>query len=251
MLITTNRGFSDDIERGANGWTHSGTSDNWHQTAHRSQSSSHSWYCGVENSWQYTNENTARLVTPYFVSGESARVSFDQWYNVELDYDYCMPEINNGSDFWTPLASYTGTNSNWEHVQFPLADWSGQTIRIGFRFLSDGGVTAEGWYLDNLLCEPYLSGVAEPGRSVQVQYAKLEIHSPAFRTASIAYAVPAGRSARLAAFDVNGRLVGEIANRLTGAGHAAWNLAGVEAGAYFVRLSDEASSKVVKVVVAK
>lgn len=251
LLVTTNRGFSDDMERGANGWTHSGTSDNWHQTAHRSQSPSNSWYCGSEGSWQYTSENDARLVTPYFVSGDSARLAFDQWYNVEQDFDYCMPEINNGSRFWVPLASYTGTNSDWEHVTFSLADWSGQTIRVGFRFLSDNSVQAEGWYIDNLLFEPYLSGVAEPGRGAQIRSAKLEVRSPAFRTAAIAYAVPAGRYARLAAFDVNGRLVGEIANRLTGAGRATWDLAGVEAGAYFVRLADETSSKVVKVVVAK
>jgi hypothetical protein len=251
MMVSTDRGFSDDIERGANGWTHSGTSDNWHQTAHRSQSPSNSWYCGSEGSWQYTAENDARLVTPYFVSGDSARLSFDHWYDVEQDYDYCMPEINNGSKYWIPLASYTGTNSDWEHVQFPLADWSGQTIRIGFRFLSDNSVQAEGWYIDNFLFEPYHTGVSEPGRGTQSPIARLEVHSPAFRTASIAYAVPAGRSARLAAFDVNGRLVGEIANRLTGAGRATWNLAGVEAGAYFIRLADETSSKVTKVVVTK
>jgi hypothetical protein len=77
------------------------------------------------------------------------------------------------------------------------------------------------------------------------------VRSPAFGTAAIAYAVPVGRTARLAAFDVDGRLVGEIANRLTGTGRATWNLAGLEAGAYFVRLSDEASSEVTKVVVAK
>jgi hypothetical protein len=251
IMVSTNRGFSDDVERGANGWTHSGTSDNWHQTTHRSQSPSSSWYCGSEGTWQYTAENDARLVTPYFVSGDSARLSFDQWYNVEVDYDYCMPEINNGSKFWIPLANYTGTNSDWEHVQFPLADWSGQTIRVGFRFLSDNSVFAEGWYIDNFLFEPYQTGVAEPGRGAQIRSARLEVRSPAFRTASIAYAVPAGRCARIVAFDVNGRQVCEIANRLTGAGRATWNLAGVEAGAYFVRLSDESSSKVTKVVVAK
>ena len=251
MLVTTNRGFSDDVEKGTNGWTHSGTSDNWHQTSHRSQSPSNSWYCGSEGSWQYTAENDARLVTPYFVSGDSARLSFDQWYNVEQDFDYCMPEINNGSKFWVPLANYTGTNSDWEHVQYPLADWSGQTIRIGFRFISDNSVFAEGWYIDNLLFEPYLSGVAEPAPGAQIRSAKLEVRSPAFRTASIAYIVPAGRCARLAAFDVNGRLFSEIAGRLTGTGRAMWNIAGVEAGAYFVRLSDESSSEVTKVTVAK
>ncbi len=251
LMVTTNRGFSDDVERGDNGWTHSGTNDNWHRTTHRSQSPTSSWYCGVEGSWQYTGENIARLVTPYFVSGDSARLSFDHWYEVELDFDYCMPEIYNGSRFWIPLANYTGASTDWEHVQFPLADWSGQTIRVGFRFLSDGNVTAEGWYIDNFLFEPYLSGVAEPGRGVQIPGAKLEVRSPAFGRADIAYAVPAGRSARLAAFDVNGRRVAEIANCLTGAGHATWNLAGLEAGTYFVRLTDDVSSQVSKVVVAK
>jgi hypothetical protein len=251
LLVTTNRGFSDDAEQGANGWTHSGTGDNWHQTAHRSQSPSHSWYCGVENSWQYTSENDARLVTPYFVSGDSARLTFDHWYNVEPGYDYCTPEINNGSQFWAPLASYTGASSDWEHVSIPLAGWSGQTIRIGFRFLSDYNVTAEGWYIDNFLFEPYAAGVSELRPGTELRSARLAVTSPAFGRASIAYAVPAGRSARLAAFDVNGRLVAEMANRLTGAGRADWNVAGLEAGAYFVRLSDETSSKVVKVVVAK
>jgi hypothetical protein len=251
LMVTTNLGFSDDIERGDNGWTHSGTNDHWHQSAHRSQSPSNSWYCGVENSWQYTSENDARLVTPYFVAGDSARLTFDHWYNVEQDYDYCLPEINNGSQFWAPLASYTGASSNWEHVSIPLAGWSGQTIRIGFRFLSDYNVTAEGWYIDNFLFEPYAAGVSELRPGTELRSARLAVTSPAFGRASIAYAVPAGRSARLAAFDVNGRLVAEIADGLTGAGRADWNVAGLEAGAYFVRLSDEASSKVVKVVVAK
>jgi len=251
MLVTTNRGFSDDAERGANGWTHSGRGDVWHQTTHRSQSPSNSWYSGVEGSWQYTNENDARLVTPYFVSGDSARLSFDHWYNVEQGYDYCMPEVNNGSQFWVPLASYTGASSDWEHVQLPLADWSGQTIRVGFRFLTDANTTAEGWYIDNFLFEPYSSGVSEPRPGTELLTARLEVKSPAFGRTSIAYVVPAGRNARLAVFDVNGRRVAEIAGRLTGAGRATWNLNGVEAGAYFVRLSDERTSKVAKVVVAR
>jgi hypothetical protein len=251
LLISTNRGFSDDMERGANGWTHSGTSDNWHQTTHRNQSPSSSWYSGSEGSWVYTNENDARLVTPYFVSGDSTRLSFDHWYDVEVDYDYCMPEINNGSKFWVPLASYTGASSGWQHAAFSPDDWSGQTIRFGFRFLTDPNTTAEGWYLDNLLCEPYRSAVAEPAPGAQLRSTKLEVRSPAFRTAAISYAVPSGQCARLAAYDVNGRLVAEIASRLTGAGRADWNVAGLEAGAYFVRLSDETASKVTKVVVAK
>jgi hypothetical protein len=251
LMVSTKRGFSDDMERGDNGWTHAGTRDGWHQTTHRSQSPATSWYSGAEGSWQYTNENDASLVTPYFVAGDPAALSFDNWYNVEQDYDYCLPEINNGSNFWIQLASYTGTNSDWQHTQFPLAAWSGQTVRVRFRFLSDYNTTAEGWYIDNFLFEPYTAGVAEPRPGTGLFSLKLEARSPASRAAAIAYALPAGRTARLSAFDVNGRLVARIADGLTGAGQATWNLAGLDAGAYFVRLADETSSKVTKVVVAK
>jgi hypothetical protein len=251
LLVTANRGFADDMERGENGWTHSGTNDHWHQTTHRSQSPSNSWYCGSEGSWQYTNENDARLVTPYFVAGDSARLTFNQWYNVEQDYDYCIPEINNGSQFWVPLATYTGTNSDWEHVELPLGEWSGQTVRVRFRFLSDYNTLAEGWYIDDFLFEPHQTGVAEPRPGARIRGAKLDVRSPAFGRTSIAFAIPAGRTGRLTAFDVNGRQVAEIAGHLTGTGRVTWDLAGVEAGAYFLRLSDEESSQVTKVVVAR
>jgi hypothetical protein len=251
LYVSTNRGFSDDMELGVNGWTHSGTRDNWHQTAHRSQSPSKSWYCGVEGSWAYTDENDARLVTPWFTSGDSSQLSFDHWYNVEIDYDYCMPEVNNGSKFWIPLANYTGASSNWQHVTFPLDAWSGQTIRVAFRFLSDPGTTAEGWYVDNFLCEPYQTGVAEPAPGAEIRSPKLEVRSPALRTAAVAYALPAGEHARLDVFDVNGRRTRTIADKLTGSGRLAWDLARVEAGTYFCRLVSEAGSTTAKVVVTK
>jgi hypothetical protein len=251
LNITTGHGYADDMEAGENGWTHSGVSDNWYQTANRSQSPANSWYCGLDGSWQYTNQADARLVTPYFTSGASAQLSFYQWTEVATG-DYCMVEVNNGSKFWDLLEYYNGASGGWEQrMIYPLTDRSGQTIRARLRFLSGYSGTAEGWYVDDFLCEPYQAGVAEPASGLQVPGAKLEVRSPAFRNAGIAYVVPAGRSARLAAFDVNGGLVAEIASRLTGAGHTVWNPAGVKVGTYFVRLSGEASSKVAKVVVAK
>ncbi len=256
LNVSTNRGFSDDMERGVNGWTHSGTNDHWHQTAHRSQSPSNSWYCGAEGSWQYTNENDAKLVTPWFTAGDSSQLSFDHWYNLELNYDYGIAEINNGSPFWLPLASYTGASSSWQHVTYPLASWSGQTVRVAFRFLSDYNTIAEGWYLDNLLCEPYQTGVAEPAPGVEARNPKLEIRSPALHTAAVSYALPAGQHARLDIFDVNGRRTTTLSDKLTGSGRLAWNLTDangrkVEAGTYFCRLVSGAGSTTAKVIVTK
>jgi hypothetical protein len=248
LNITTNRGFSDDFEGGVNGWTHSGTRDQWHQTTHRSQSPSTSWYCGTEGTWRYTDENDARLVSPWFTSGDAAQLSFDNWYNVEVNYDYCMPEVNNGSKFWVPLASYTGSNSNWQHETIPIDAWSGQTLRCGFRFISDPNTNAEGWYFDNVLVEPVQTGVAEPGPRVTL----LEPNSTiAASHSEIAYAVPAGQSARLCVFGVNGRLVARIADHLTGSGRVTWDLANVQAGTYFVRLAGGTQDRVTKVIVAR
>jgi hypothetical protein len=251
LYITTNRGFSDDMELGVNGWTHSGTRDNWHQTTHRSQSPSHSSYCGLENSWLYSDENDAKLVTPYFTAGDSAQLAFDHWYNLEPNYDYGMPEINNGSPFWRPLATYTGASSNWQHVTFPLASWSGQTVRLRFRFISDSNTTAEGWYVDNFRCEPFQTGVAEPAPGAEIRSPKLEVRSPALHTAAVAYALPAGQHARLDVFDVNGRRTKTLSDKLTGSGRLAWDLSRVEAGTYFCRLVSEAGSTTAKVIVTK
>jgi hypothetical protein len=250
LNVTTGRGFADDMEGGDNGWTHSGVSDNWHQTANRSQSPANSWYCGTDGSWQYTNQTDARLVTPYFTAGDSAQLLYGQWYEVGSG-DYWMLEVNNGSRFWDLVDYDNGASGGWEPRNYLLSAWSGQTIRTRFRFLSGYSGTAEGWYLDDFRCEPYQAAVAEPTPGAAVRSARLEVRSPAFGAAAIAYAVPAGRLARLAAFDANGRLVAEIAGRLTGSGHAAWNLAGVKAGTYFIRLSGEASSEVAKVIVTK
>ena len=250
LYITSHPGISDDMEHGIGGWTHSGVADNWHQTTYRSLSPTTSWYCGLENTWKYANQVDSRLVTPYFTAGDSANLTFDQWYSVNSG-DYCVLQVNNGSRFWPLLDYFSGSNGDWEGTNYLLEQWSGQTIRLGFRLVTNSSSVSEGWFVDDVLCQPYVPGVAEPGAGKPIMSAKLVVGSPAYRTAAIAYAVRAGHSARLAAFDVNGRLVAEIASHLTGTGRARWDLAGVDAGAYFVRLWDETSGNVTKVVVAK
>jgi len=250
LHITTGYGFADDMESGENGWTHSGVADNWYQTGNRSQSPANSWYCGVDGSFKYTNQNDARLLTPYFTSGSAAQLRFGQWTEVATG-DYCALEVNNGSKFWDLQDYYNGASGSWEERVNPLPDRSGQTIRTRLRFLSGYSGTAEGWYIDDFLCEPFQAAVAEPKSAPQFAGAKLAVRSPAFRSAGIAYSVPPGRSARLAAFDVNGRLVAEVGSHLTGAGQVTWSLAGVKAGTYFVRLADRVSSQVAKLVVTE
>ena len=67
---------------------------------------------------------------------------------------------------WTPLCGkfthsgginqdvdnplYDGTQSTWVKEQIDLTNYIGQSIKIRFKLVSDGGVNADGFYFDDL-----------------------------------------------------------------------------------------------------
>jgi hypothetical protein len=169
VMISTSAGFADDMEHGQNGWTHDGIRDYWHQSNYRSHSPSNSWYCGNEAGHQYVNEMDARLYTPYFRVGDSAWLMFWHYYQTEENYDFALVEVNNGSLFWSQLASYTGTSGGWEPVLLDLNPFRGQTVRIRFRFISDYNTLAEGWYIDDFAAGiPLALSEAKPPATLSV-----------------------------------------------------------------------------------
>ncbi len=151
LNIASQPGFADDMESGEGDWTHGGIRDYWHLSTYRSNSPSTSWYCGNEAGHQYINEMDARLYSPFFTIGHPARVSFYHYYATAATYDQCVVEINNGSPFWYPVASFAGSNGNWELVELDLSEFLNQTVRLRFRLISDYSGVAEGWYIDDFL----------------------------------------------------------------------------------------------------
>ncbi len=250
LQATANVGFTDDMESGDNGWTHSGTGDNWHQTTHRSQSPTHAWYCGNEGTWRYSDQTDMRLVSPWFTVGDSATLEFDHWYATEVDYDYMYVDVNNGSRFWWTLAVYNGSSGSWQRQTYPLGQYAGQTLRCRWRFVSDYNTNDEGWYVDNVSVTPYTTGVEEPGAGLRG--AKVAARTLAKDRVELAYSVPAGRTADLTIYDADGRLVARPGSRLEGAGTATWSPGReVGSGTYFVRLTGAGANPVVKFVVVR
>jgi hypothetical protein len=252
--ITATPGFSDEMETGINGWTHSGIGDQWHQTTHRSQSSSHSWYCGTEGGWQYTNENDASLITPYFTLGSITQVGFYHYDTTELGFDYGMAEINNGSEFWSQLASFTGSSHGWQQALYDVPDYGGQTVRVRFRFMSDYNVTAEGWYIDDFYGGPMMAVAEKPANPTEVL--KLDVRTPVSSAAQIRYEIPLGVTGSVTVYDASGRLVKTLANDFRGTGTATWNLKDAQGGAakngcYFVHLNAGNNQAMSKLVVTR
>lgn len=254
LNVTVNPGFADGMEDSTNGWTHSGTGDHWHQTTHRSQSPTHSWYCGTENTWQYTNENDASLVTPYFTLDSLSEVGFAHWYATELNCDYGIAEINNGSQFWSQLGSFTGSSNGWHDTTYQVPDYGGQTVRVRFRFLSDYSNTAEGWYIDDFSAGG-LTGVAErPANPAGAL--KLAVRNPVNSAAQIRYEIPLGKTGSITVYDASGRLVRAVANGLRSAGTATWDLKYAQGGSarngcYFIHLNAGNNQAMSKLVLAK
>jgi hypothetical protein len=142
--------FFDDMESGEGGWTHSGTSDEWHITTHRSYSGDHSWYCGNEGFWLYDMDFTAYLTSPLLLIRENQILQFWTWHYIESGWDYAFCEINPGNG-WRELGMVTGQSGDWVQKTYDLSEYAGDTAQIRFSFFSDYDWNQfEGWYIDDV-----------------------------------------------------------------------------------------------------
>ncbi|MDA1043791.1 MAG: hypothetical protein O3C57_01065, partial [Verrucomicrobia bacterium] len=177
------RGMRENVENGTNNWTHSGANDVWHISNFRSYSGSNSWYFGSDLSRRYPDSAKASLTSPPIHIPPQAAFSFMQWLHTEElqdpqhAWDAAIVEIstNAGLSFTqiapvggypyrmfghpaSPFANETpclaGTGG-WERITFDLAAFAGHFAQLRLQFGSDGFVTEEGWYVDDLEVTPY------------------------------------------------------------------------------------------------
>lgn len=244
FIITSTAGFSDDIESDTGGWSHSGILDHWHITTHKSNSPTHSWYCGLENSWQYMNENDASLMTPYFVSTPDSSLYFYHQYSLETGWDYGFVDVDNGSGWWQTLAEVNGVQSSWIQNTYSMSAYNGQTVRVRFRFISDYSVTQEGWYVDDIRI-PIVVGIDEIGSSGDLAALALRVYpNPFSAKLDIRYQPGKNKETHLNIYDASGRLVRGFMQLNDGSStgtEITWNGTDergskLPAGVYFVRL---------------
>jgi len=102
-------------------------------------------------------------------SAIGANVTFNAKWDIENNWDYTQFEVstNNGSS-WTPQCGkftnsgstnggqptgeplYDGTQNDWIFEEIDLSDYVGESILVRFQFESDGGVSGDGFYFDDL-----------------------------------------------------------------------------------------------------
>ena len=188
-LIVGRVGMFYNVESDTDGWQHGGQNDLWHVTSRSYHSPSHSFYSGNE-SGSYSNNMDAWLMSPIVVLGENAQLSLWTRYELENGYDHGYVEISaDGGQTWTQLDEISGEQQNWVQKTYDLSTIPMGTVAyIRFRQTSDGSVTREGWYIDDIAVTPPATppllalsqievidsagnnnGVMDPGESIILQ----------------------------------------------------------------------------------
>ncbi len=167
--------FVDDIESGADNWTHFAQTgvDHWVISTAQSHSPTHAWYvpddAGVTDTRLWTTE-------PVMVGGGS-ELTFWHRYQFEGDnYDGAVLEISSDAgESWDDLGAYitangyngtistsysnplsgregwTGDMTTWTKTTVDLSSFAGQEVIIRWRLGCDTSVSDIGWYIDDVM----------------------------------------------------------------------------------------------------
>jgi hypothetical protein len=244
----------DDLESGLTGWTGA-----WGLTTTQSHSPSSSMTDSPSGNYtDYAHTVVTLSNSIDLSSAESADLSFWHRYDTETGYDFCIVEVSDdGGSSWTEVASYSGLQTDWAEILIDITEYAGTDgFKVRFILDSDGWVTRDGWYVDDvaIFAETSASGIDDGGEVRRLSVTNYP--NPFNPKTSIRYALPAAGPVALRIYDAAGRLVRTlIESETTAAGshETRWDGTdsqgrGVAAGIYFARIEvggREASGKLV------
>ncbi len=247
MLSIANPGFYDDVEDSilTNRYQ---TGALWHTTQFTSYSPATCWRCGVGDDQNYLDDMNSSLVTPEFVVGTQATVSFWHKYVIENTYDYGFVEFStDGGTSWTELANFTGTLNDWTKQSYDINGIPvGSKVLLSFRFVSDYSLNYSGWHIDEISVNTPTGVAGRPEQQLLPGIFKLSrsYPNPMRRSAIISYQVPQKSQVCLSVYNILGQNIRTLdsGEKDPGLYQASWdgrdnqgrNMA---SGIYFYRLS--------------
>ncbi|MEE8523267.1 MAG: M36 family metallopeptidase [Thermoanaerobaculia bacterium] len=172
--------FTDDMESGAVGWTHSGIQDTWALQSTQVNSGSFAWHAD-----DVSSVSDQYLVSPAIaLPAASDGLTLQFWNRQELEdggagcYDAAVLEIsiNGGTDwirienelltdpydglvdggFSNPIAgsnAWCGDPQEWLNSVVDISAWAGETANFRFRLATDSSVSHPGWEIDDVLIQ--------------------------------------------------------------------------------------------------
>ena len=133
-------------------------------------------YSGQRSYWSQNEHNACnRLVSePMTLTlGESSQLSFQTYYDIEPRYDGGVVEVSTDGENWdqpalspiypdtfrtssdacqypTDMPAFSGVSGGWQQHTADLSAYQGEEITLRFSYSSDGSVTGDGWFIDEV-----------------------------------------------------------------------------------------------------
>ncbi|WP_272916305.1 S8 family peptidase [Virgibacillus halodenitrificans] len=153
-------GYTHDFESTPVGWTSFGENNSWEwgtpESGPESAASGEKLYA-TNLAGGYDSDANATLVMPPIDLPEEGNtyLQFKQWHELEMyasgrAYDFGHVFISTDKNEWTQLMRVQGESNEWINGEVDLSEYRGQRIYIGFNITSDGSVTKDGWYIDDV-----------------------------------------------------------------------------------------------------
>ncbi|WP_462413164.1 immune inhibitor A domain-containing protein [Neobacillus sp. Marseille-QA0830] len=108
------------------------------------------------------NLSNEMSTTVDLTNAASAQLTFKTWYSIEQDYDYATVRVNgtpikgNITTTDNPQGSNPGngitgdSDGKWVDATFDLSQFAGQSVKLSFNYVTDGGLALPGFYVDDV-----------------------------------------------------------------------------------------------------
>jgi hypothetical protein len=144
--------LEDHVENGEDAWTPMAP---WASTMAQFHSPTHSWTDSPNGNYANDRNVSLTLAQPIALSGFGRPIlQFQTCYALEPDFDYGYVEVSTDAGVtWTGVVTYTDKTLHWTNETLDLGTIVGdaETLQTRFRLQTDGGVTADGWYIDDVV----------------------------------------------------------------------------------------------------
>ncbi|MCW8803304.1 MAG: immune inhibitor A, partial [Ignavibacteriaceae bacterium] len=277
--------FEDDSNNPTTYWTITKTptsSPQWDSTYKSFYSEPNSYTDSKNGNYVNNATVTMTLTNPINLVGyTNPRLRFQTKFDIESNWDYGQVQVstNNGST-WIALEGqytepgegsfqppgepvYDGSKSSWAKEEISLSNYLSSQFKIRFRLRTDGGVTRDGWYVDDIGVFIYSIPTNIPEGTEPVYEFSLgqNYPNPFNPSTKIKYSIPSviaseakqSQFVSLKVFDVLGNEVATIVNEEKPAGsyEVEFNSSGLSSGIYFYKLQAGSFIETKKMILLK
>ncbi|MCA1058194.1 S8 family serine peptidase [Rossellomorea aquimaris] len=147
-------GYEQDFESPAAGWTSYGPGNSWERGVPESgpgtATSGENVYATNLGGTYENSANMSLQMPPIDLPEGASFLQFKQWHELERNYDYGHVFVSTDGEEWTQALRVNGNTEGWIEGEVDLSQYAGQRVYVAFNVTTDGSVTKQGWYLDDV-----------------------------------------------------------------------------------------------------